>query len=347
MDISTQSLSEMSSEVLALLGKPSSAFLLSKIHAAINRTMDWAVKQGTWPTLQRQSEIGLQAYQNPAATTLLSGGEYFPFPQDCRSISGIFLQGNTGVEVEQTSAVELARLYDPSTTGLPVKYAIVGETIQHTEVVTAERICVKGDAVNNNVATVRVWYRSKDELAGEILSPVASGDFSTGNGAVIGQAEDVVYPGWGIQRVSTSPLWAGDIKLLGETSGTEYARVSNSYATPSSNPGSVTATRLLGRVGPTPDKNYKCTVIWERTPHRLVKNEDVPEIPCSPCLVYGAAADLLRADKKYAQAAEMDKKKFESLGSETAGEDQFGAGMRPQFGNFVDGTGGSQSGIWY
>jgi hypothetical protein len=80
-------------------------------------------------------------------------------------------------------------------------------------------------------------------------------------------------------------------------------------------------------------------VIWRRVPRRLLKNDDVPEIPVSAALVYGAAADLCRADKRMSQAAAFEAKKFEVLTGERAGEDALGGFAAPMYGNFLDSTG--------
>jgi len=333
-DLGTQTLGEMKSEVFALLGKPSSSLMEAKITQALNRAMEWAVKQGDWPTLVRQDEVGLRAPSDADSKTFLAGGAYAPLPWGCRNVQAIFLQNPSLVEVQQMSAAEMARRYSVTTTGRPVAYAIVGETCQHTEIAASESFTITGDAVNDDVATCRVWYRQQSGHLGEVVSPALTGSFSSGV-----SSPSAATSGWPIERITVSALWAGDITLTGVTSGTVLAKLSGPFGTSSSNPMVRVETRPLIRVAPTPDAAYSCTVIWERIPRKLVKNDDVPEIPVSTALVYAAAADLLRVEKRFSQANAMEAKKLEAFSMETVGEDQQGGFAAPVHGNYLDQTG--------
>lgn len=331
-DLGTQQLSDMRSEVLELLGKPSQAYLVTKIDHALNRRLEWVVKQGDFPTLVRQDEVGLRTPSDTDSTIFQGSAAYAPLPWGCRNVQAMFLQVSAENEVEQLSAEEMARRYSITTTGRPKHYAIVGETVQHTELAASDTFVVSGDAVNDDgVATARVWYRTNSGHLGEVVSPSFSGAFSTGI-----TSPSAAAPGWPIERISVSSNWAGDITITRTTGGTELAKIATPFATASSNPMSRVETRPLIRVAPTPDAAYKATVIWKRIPRRLVKADDAPEIPVSTALVYGAAADLLRAEKRYAQAREMEAMAHASLSTEVAGESMQGGFAAPAFGNFID-----------
>jgi hypothetical protein len=333
-DLGTQTLSEMKTEVLSLLGKPSSALLETKITQGLNRALEWAVKHGQWPSLTRQDEIGLRAPADATSATLLSGAAYAPLPWGCRNVQAIFLQEPSKHEIIQNSAEEMARKFAVTTTGKPEVYAIVGETCQHTEItVVDEVITLTGNAVNDDVATARVWYRQHSGHLGEVVSPSLTGTFASGV-----SSPSAATSGWPIERITVSGLWAGDITLANATDG-ELALISGPFGTASANPMIRAETRPLIRVAPIPDQAYACTVIWKRVPRKLVKNDDIPEIPVSAAMVYAATADLLRTEKRYQQAGQMDAKKREAMGAEEAGEQMQGGFVSPVHGNFLDQTG--------
>lgn len=121
--------------------------------------------------------------------------------------------------------------------------------------------------------------------------------------------------------------------------GSEIAKMSSPFGTQTSNPMVRAETRPLIRVAPTPDAAYACTVIWKKSPRKLVKTDDVPEIPVSSALVYAAAADLLRMEKRYEQASAMERKKLEARQGTVAGEQMQGGFAAPIHGNFLDQTG--------
>ena len=333
-DLGTQTLGDMQTEVLSLLGKPSSAHLLTKITQALNRSLEWAVKQGQWPTLIRQDEVGLKAPADAASKTLLAGGAYAPLPWGCRNVQAMFLQQEGQGEIRQVSPEEMARLYSTTTTGKPEAYAIVGETCQHTELAATDTFVVTGNAVNDDVATCRIWYRQQNGHLGEMVSPSITGTFSAGV-----TSPTAATAGWPIERFSVSGLWAGDITITATTGGAELAKISSPFAATANNPMSRSETRPLVRLGPTPDAAYACTVIWKRIPRKLVKNDDIPEIPASAAMVYAATADMLRTEKRYSQASQMDSKKLEAMGAEEAGESMQGGFAAPMFGNFLGQTG--------
>jgi len=330
-DLGTQTVSEMQAEVLSLIGKPSSALYLTKILQSMNRGLEMAAKQGDWPTLIRQDELGLRTPSDTDSKTFLSGAAYAPLPWGCRNVQAIFLQSPERHEVHQTSAEEMARRYSTTVTGKPEVYAIVGETCQHTELAASDSFILTGNAVNDDVATARVWYRQQSGHLGEVVSPSLTGSYSSGV-----SSPSPASSGWPIERMTVSGLWAGDITLTSTTLGTELAKMSTPYGTQASNPVVRSETRPLIRVAPTPDAAYACTVIWKRIPRKLVKNDDMPEIPVSAALVYGAAADLLRVEKRYEQASVMDRKRRETMGAETAGESPQGGFAAPEYGNYLD-----------
>ena len=239
------------------------------------------------------------------------------------------------------SSEELARLYSTTTTGKPSAYAIVGETCQHTPIAASESFTLTGNAVNDDVSTARVWYRQQSGHLGEVVSPALTGTFSSGV-----SSPSAATSGWPIERITVSSNWAGDITITGATSATELVKVSSPYGTAASNPTLRVETRPLIRFAPTPDVDVKCTVIWSRIPRKLIKADDVPEIPVGSALVYGAAADLLRTEKRFSQANEFEAKKVEALTAETAGEEPQGGFAAPIFGNYLDQTGIDRSGYW-
>jgi len=334
-DLGTETLATMQAECLSLLGKPSSALLLTKLTQGLNRALEWAVKQGQWPTLTRSDEVGLRAPADADSKTLMAGAAYAPLPWGCRTVQAIFLQSPSRQEVRQVSPEELARTYATTTTGAPQVYAIVGETCQHTELAANDTFILTGDAVNNDVSTARVWYRQQTGHLGEVVSPSLNGTYSTGV-----PSPSAATSGWPIERITVSGKWAGDITLARSSSPfTELAKISGPFSTSAANPMIRAETRPLIRVSPTPDQAYACTVIWKRIPRKLVKNDDMPEIPVSAALVYAATADILRTEKRFDQANQMESKKLEAMGAEEAGENMQGGFVAPMYGNFLDMTG--------
>lgn len=339
-DLGTSTLGEMRTEVLNLLGKPSSTLLVQKIDAALNRTMEWAVKQGEWPSLTRTDEFGLTAPADSTSATFQSASAYAALPWGCRNVQAMFLQSpNSRVELRQKTPEEMARLFASTSTGAPTTYAIVGETCQHTPIATSESFTLTGNAVNDNIATARVWYRQQSGHLGEVVSPALTGAFSSGV-----TSPSAATSGWPIERITVSENWAGPITITGATSATELVKIASPYGTAASNPVLRVETRPLVRLGPTPDADYAATVIWRRVPRKLIKADDVPEIPVSAAMVYGATADLLRIEKRFSQANSMESKKIEALTSESVGEESYGGLAAPELGNFLDQTGSGQYG---
>jgi len=336
-DLGTSTLGEMRTEVLNLLGKPSSSLLVQKIDAAINRAMEWAVKQGEWPTLTRTDEFGLFAPADSTSATFQSASAFAALPWGCRNVQAMFLQGsNSRRELRQISPEEMSRLYSVTETGAPAAYAIVGETCQHTPIASSESFTITGNAVNDNISTVRIWYRQQSGHLGEVVSPALSGSFSTGV-----TSPSAATSGWPIERITVSENWAGPITITGAT---ELVKIESPFGTAASNPMSRIETRPLVRLGPTPDADYAGTVIWRRVPRRLLKADDAPEVPVSAALVYAAAADLLRIDKRFSQANAMEAKKIEAVTGEGLGEQSRGGFAAPEYGNFLDQTGSGRYG---
>lgn len=333
-DLGTMPLGPMVTEVLGLLSLPTSALLDTKIKDAINRNYEQVAKSGTWPSLDRTDLIGLKSPALSAQATFLGLATSAPLPWGCRNVRAIFLHTPARQELQQVTPEELWRRYAKTTTGAPECYAIAGETIQYAELAAADTFVLAGNAANNDIATARVWYREHNSHLGEVVSPAFSGTFSTGVTSPTQAAA-----GWSIERITVSENWTGAITIVRTADLTPLVGISGPFGTAAANPMRRVETRPLIQVAPQPDAAYTATVIWRRIPRRLFKNDDVPEIPVSAALVYGAAADLCRADKRMSQAAAFEAKKFEILTGERAGEDALGGFAAPAFGNFLDSTG--------
>lgn len=333
-DLGTMPLGPMVTEVLGLLALPTSALLDTKIKDAINRAYESVAKSGTWPSLDRTDVVGLKSPALSSETTLLGLAATSPLPWGCRNAHAVFLNTSEQIELKQVTIDELLRRHRIDETGTPSFYALVGETVQYKELAASDTFVLTGNAANDDIATARIWYREQTGHLGEVVSPAFTGTFSSGITSPTAAAA-----GYSIERITVSKNWVGPITITRTTGATEIAAIATPFTTAASNPMRRVETRPLMRVAPLPTADTACTVVWRRVPRRLLKNDDVPEIPVSAALIYGAAADLLRSMKRMSQAAQMEAKKLEALTTEKAGEQALGGFAAPMFGNFLDGTG--------
>jgi hypothetical protein len=335
-ELGSDTLSQMRTEVFGLLGEISTPGRQQKVDAALNRALERIAKEGHFPTLQRVDEVGLNKPSDTSTDTLKSGEAFYPLPWGCRDVQSIILHSPSGTVLEQLTAATLYTRYSVTATGTPMNYAIVGETVQHARLSVADTVVITGDATNNSLSTLRIWYRANDDYTGEVTSQLFDVGSTFGAGVT---TSGTLAAGWPIERIAVNDKWIGDITITRTTGGTQLAKISGPFLPIAGNPMRRTLTRPLARVCPLPDGNLKATVIWRRMPQRLINPSDIPEIPVATSMVYAAAAEMLRIDRKFVQANVYEAKVSQALDGTQKAESPVLEIAPPMWGSFVEATG--------
>jgi len=269
------------------------------IKAIINRAYDSIASEFDWPQFVEVDETGTRRISTSAtAATFEAGQAEAPLPYSLAAISSFELQ------YQDTSApripiVDPATLYEAAgsaltTAGRPRMAALIGQTAQTDRLPASDTLVVKAtQPTNDNMLTLRVRYLATSGSYKESFSESLTGSFSTG---VSLYAPSIA--GWSVQQVVIPATWEGNVRVE-DTSGNAVVFISSPYRPPSAgSPVDRAVSSPLLRLWPVPDIDYAVTVTYRRRPHRLVNDDDAPEIPVASYLVEKAAAEILRQQNK-------------------------------------------------
>jgi len=277
-----------------------------KIHKAFNRFYQDAWSAYDWRQLETHVELGLRKYDDTLADLEAAQG-HFPLPFNCEIVKQIQLYDPTAGPLAERSMAEIAKARGSKLgqQGRPCFWTQVGTTAQYRELsATGTCTALSSDSGNDSPVerVVRVKYVSSEGQAGMSFWEDLAGDFTTGIALSL-----PVLAGWNIQSVELPAGWVGDFTIE-DGSGNELVKVQSGEApVTTANNHYRRWARILGRVEPTPDADYKAVITYDRVPLGLMEDLDSPEIPVCGYLVDMAIARLLREDGRADEAPAFER----------------------------------------
>lgn len=328
MNLAYRPVSDMIDEVQGVI-QNRSLTKKAKIRKALNRYYIDAWAGYDWKNLEEHVELGLRKYDDTLADLEAAQG-YFPLPWNCENVKEVQLYTPSAVPLTEVSMSELARARGSSlnSSGKPCVWAKAGKTAQYQELAASGTLtCKSSDTGNDSPVdrSVRVRYRSSEGQPGMYFWEDVAGDFTTG--------EDLSMPvlaGWNIEAVELPAGWVGDFTIE-DASANELVKVYSGEAPVTEANNSYRHwSRILGRVEPVPDVDYKAVVTYDRVPRGLLEDKDVPEIPVCGYLVDMAIARLLREDGRADEAPAFERSAEISLRRTNRATPDKGQGVIPR-----------------
>jgi len=321
-----------------------------KILRAINRALDEISSDADWPQLERSDELGLRKASDTGVAVLDSGSGYFTGPVDAERVKSITIYSPTGCTMRQVSASELATTAGAelqSRSDIPRVFSRVGQCAQWKPIAADSQMTLKcSDSGNDDVRDVRVRYKRYDSHMGAtVVEDVLAGTFS-GAGIALNAT---VESGWSIESVDLPVGWVGRTTIEDSAAST-VVEIDNAFE-PGSLSGShwVHYSRPLFRVWPNPDRDYKATVVWKRRHPPILTATDVLEIPAAAAVVFKAAASIMGAERRLADAAAFNRRAEAALERELSGTGRATTAVTPAMGSVLGATGvpHRRRNIWY
>lgn len=312
----------------------------ASIKDALNRALGIASEMFEWPQLLKADESGVRYLSDTTLTTFMSGDPYAVAPFGCGRIKALVPQVTTWGNIEIISSDALYQRVGSqlNIVGKPMLAAITGRTVQFIPIDT-QGVCsvlCTSDA-NDNILTLRFYFRSSAMQPGDATWVDVSGAFST---AAVLPTNDTVAAGYSLEAIGVPVGWAGSIILQDRNNITVGVVAMTEQPDTSVNGTIITLSRPLMRLWPIPDADYAATWIWWRVPLRLTEDSDIPEIPVSAFLVAKASAEIFSQMGKQAPAQLWEGRAATYLklatGQNTATKRIQAA---PYMGNLVDQTG--------